>query len=70
MTTNSTSSTTSIVYYYTGIANYDKIFNENDINILNSRPNAESDFVDGKTTVNANDYVIWGQDIGYRYYHY
>lgn len=49
----------------TGIPGYVHTMTSNDINNLNSRPHASSDFVSGATTAAVGDSVYFGEDIGY-----
>jgi hypothetical protein len=53
----------------TGIVNYDRTFTDEDIDTLNSRPKAYSDFTNGATTAVGGDEVVWGVDIGYENEH-
>lgn len=48
------------------IPHYDREFTEDDINRMNTRPKASSDFDTGKTTAVAGSTYIWGQDLGYK----
>mmetsp|Transcript_22895 Transcript_22895/g.38185 ORF Transcript_22895/g.38185 Transcript_22895/m.38185 type:complete len:349 (+) Transcript_22895:82-1128(+) len=47
------------------IPNYDQTFTQDMIDTLNARPKASSDFATGKTTAEAGEYYVWGDDIGY-----
>lgn len=47
------------------IPNYDQIFTQTQVDQLNSRPKASSDFTNGATTAAAGDAIVWGEDIGY-----
>jgi hypothetical protein len=48
-----------------GRYSYSKVISEYDIDLLNSRENASSDFLNGITTVHIGDKVNWADDIGY-----
>ncbi|WP_417698552.1 YHYH protein [Psychromonas sp.] len=48
-----------------GIPKYDMTMTDKMVENLDDRPKAETDFVDGYTTVAAGDLVLFGQDIGY-----
>lgn len=51
---------------FTGIPDYDHDFTAAEVDTMNSRPNAATDFVSNSaTTVSAGDFVVFGQDIGY-----
>jgi len=47
------------------IPSYNITIDSANVTWLNSRPNADTDFDNGATTVEAGDQVVFGQDIGY-----
>ncbi len=49
-----------------GIPDYQVTFSQNQIDGLNARPNAATDFVDGQTSVQPGVSLPFGSDIGYR----
>ncbi|MCG8609909.1 MAG: DUF4214 domain-containing protein [Pseudomonadales bacterium] len=49
-----------------GIPNYLVTLSQENIDALNTRPKASSDFVSGATTAEAGDVIEFGADIGYR----
>ena len=49
----------------TGIPNYSVELTQDDIDALNARPEAASDFVGGQTTAQVGDVIGFGADIGY-----
>jgi hypothetical protein len=49
----------------TGIPDYSITMTQEQIDALNSRPRADTDFLFGYTTANVGDVVEFGQDIGY-----
>lgn len=55
-----------LVVYASGIPNYSVTVTDADIQMLNSRPNAATDFVDGETILQAGVTYDFGADIGYR----
>lgn len=52
-----------------GIPNYSVVMTQADIDTLNSRPEAASDFDNGQTTAQVGDTIVFGQDIGYNIVH-
>ena len=48
-----------------GIPNFDLVINQDDIDALNDRPRASTDFTTGVTTISVGDTVAFGQNIGY-----
>lgn len=50
---------------FNGIPYYGKVFSQSDVDTLNSRPNAATDFVSGHTTAVAGQYYEFGADIGF-----
>lgn len=48
-----------------GIPKYDITMTQDNIDSLNDRPKADSDFFDGATTAEVGDTILFGQDIGY-----
>ncbi len=49
-----------------GIPDYDVVFEQSDIDALNVRPNASTDFENGETTAQVGVTYSFGSDIGYR----
>ena len=49
----------------TGIPQYDVVITQDDVNFLNSRPKASTDFTNGHTSAYAGETVSFGQSIGY-----
>ena len=47
------------------IPNYERVFTQEDIEELNSRPNAATDFDNGETSAKAGEKYAFGDDIGY-----
>lgn len=47
------------------IPRYDHVITDDDMDFLNGRPKASTDFKSGSTTVSSGDTVSFGQDIGY-----
>lgn len=62
---NSSMSTTGWQTTFTGIPFYGHVFTQDEINKLNSRPRASTDFTTGQTTAVAGTYYDFGDDIGY-----
>lgn len=50
---------------FTGIPDYDHTMTQDDIDTLNNRPNADTDFISGSTTASVGDVVTFAEDIGY-----
>ena len=50
---------------FSQIPNYDRVFSSNDIQELNSRPKASTDFKNKSTTADAGTTYKFGDDIGY-----
>lgn len=48
-----------------GIPNYSVTLTQAQLDTLNARPNAATDFADGATTVGVGDVILFGDDIGY-----
>ncbi|MEE2732454.1 MAG: YHYH protein [Pseudomonadota bacterium] len=48
-----------------GVPNYSVVMTQADIDVLNSRPEAASDFDNGQTTAQAGDTIVFGEDLGY-----
>jgi hypothetical protein len=52
---------------FTGIPNYDHRITATEINALNSRPKAATDFLSGaQTTAKVDEMIVFGQNIGYK----
>lgn len=49
----------------TGIPQYNHVMTSSDINWLNSRPHASTDFDNGRTTATVGETILFGEDIGY-----
>lgn len=58
-------SASSILVKATGIPNYSVLMTQDDIDSLNSRPKADTDFSTGTTTAKVGDIILFGQSIGY-----
>ena len=48
-----------------GIPQYDIVATQDVIDTLNTRPRASTDFLDGATSAQVDDVIVFGQDIGY-----
>lgn len=62
---NTTTSTTGWKATWTGIPFYGHVFTTEEVDKLNSRPDASTDFTTGQTTAVAGTYYEFGADIGY-----
>lgn len=62
---NASTSTTGWQATFTGIPFYGHTFTTEEINELNSRPDASTDFPTGQTTAIAGNYYYFGENIGY-----
>ena len=62
---NTTTATTGWKPTFSGIPDYGHIFSDSEIDTLNNRPSASSDFSKGKTTAVSGKYYEFGDDIGY-----
>lgn len=60
-----TGDTSSITVDTTGIPDYSVMMTQDDIDTLNGRPKAATDFDTGVTTASPGDIIAFGQDIGY-----
>lgn len=50
---------------YSGIPKYDHVVTQDEVDALNNRPLASSDFTTGSTTISAGETIPFGTDIGY-----
>lgn len=62
---NTSVSTTGWMVSFNGIPFYGHVFTQDEIDTLNARPRAATDFTTGQTTAVAGTYYDFGADIGY-----